>query len=110
MGATATMRRPIGIVSLKEMLNSIENAIQSAKDKVGEMLNEADTKRAERKYEKIRKQLLEAGTKYTETEYNKCAELVEEARNLSANDRMHLRDSVRKGKAKEDGKNRRRNR
>ena len=108
MSATATMRRPIGIVSIKEMLNSIENAIQNAKNKVGEALDNADTKRAERKYEKIRKQLLESGTKYTETEYNKCAELVEEARNLSANDRMHLRDSVRKGKEKEDGKNRRR--
>jgi hypothetical protein len=108
MSATATMRRPIGIVSLKEMLNSIESAIENAKNKVGEMLDNADTKRAERKYEKIRKELLEAGTKYTETEYNKCAQLVDEVKNLSANDRMHLRDSVRKGKAKEDGKNRRR--
>ena len=108
MSATATMRRPIGIVSLKEMLSSIENAIENAKNKVGEMLDNADTKRAERKYERIRKKLIESGTKYTEAEYNKCAELVDEVKNLSANDRMHLRDSVRKGKAKEDGKNRRR--
>lgn len=94
--AAVIRKKALGIISFKGLLDSIDKALDGI-----------DTKRAEKRYEKIRGALLEAGTHYAEEEYSKYAELAEKAKNLTPNERVHLLESVMKGKAKEDGKNRR---
>lgn len=97
MSDTAVARKKaLGIISFKGLLDSIDKALDGI-----------DTKRAEKRYEKIRGALIESGTRYSEEEYSKYAELAEKAKNLTPNERIHLLESVMKGKDKEAGKNRR---
>lgn len=96
MSDVAVKKGTIGIISFKGLLDSIDKALDGI-----------DTKRAEKRYEKIRQKLLEAGTQYSEEKYSQYAELAEKAKNLTPNERLHLLESVMKGKEKEAGKNRR---
>ena len=112
MSATATMRRPLGIISFKGLLESIDKAIDGVKSKienaVDDIKDKIDTNKAIKQYEEIRKELISMGTGYAEKKYIKLAKKAEGIKELTENDKIHISHHVDIGKDKEDGKNRRR--
>lgn len=96
MEAVATKRmKGQGIISFKGIFDSIDRA-----------LDNADTKRAERQYEKIRKQMLEEGTGKTEAAYNEMLEFMEKTQHLKPYEIIKLREDIKNGKEKAANKNR----
>ncbi|MBR3884870.1 MAG: hypothetical protein IKJ33_00180 [Clostridia bacterium] len=90
MEAVATKRmKGQGIISFKGIFDSIDRA-----------LDNADTKRAERQYEKIRKQMLEEGTGKTEAAYNEMLEFMEKTKHLKPYEIRQLREDIKNGKRK----------
>ena len=88
MSATATMRRPLGIISFKGLLESIDKAIDGVKSKIENAVDgikdKIDTNKAIKQYEEIRKELISMGTGYAEKKYIKLAKKAEGIKELKS--------------------------
>ena len=96
--ADAMAMEVTGVISPKGLVGRIKELFESLKNDVAQRIDDAKTRKAERKYESVRERLIANAAGYTEKEYKRIEELANQFKDLSPAELRAALERIQKGK------------